>query len=115
MGRSTPDPRKKRWKDSAPSPHRGKTVFGPLSETALKTVSDDVIHNKLKELDEVEEANKKYSDISATPEGRAKGVKGKSPQKFQLEGFRKVLKDELERRAREGQGDAGQLQGGDLK
>ena len=113
MGRSTPDPRKKRWKDPAPSSHRGKTVFGPLSESALKAVSDDVIHNKLKELDEVEDANKKYSDISATPEGRAKGVKGTGPQKFQLEGFRKVLKDELERRACV-RVDAGRLQSGDL-
>jgi len=113
MGRSTPDPRKKRWKDPAPSPHRGKTVFGPLSESALKAVSDDVIHNKLKELDEVEDANKKYRDISATPEGRAKGVKGTGPQKFQLEGFRKVLKDELERRACV-RVDDGRLQGGDL-
>jgi hypothetical protein len=113
MGRSTPDPRKKRWKDPAPPSHRGKTVFGPLSESALKAVSDDVIHNKLKELDEVEDANKKYRDISATPEGRAKGVKGTGPQKFQLEGFRKVLKDELERRACV-RGDAERLQGGDL-
>jgi len=98
MGRNIPDPRKKAWRDSTPSPPKEKTFFEPLSETALKNVSEDVIHSKLKQLDEVEEAYKRHSDISATDYGRAMGVKGTAPQKDKFEAYRREMEGELERR-----------------
>ena len=98
MGRNIPDPRKKAWKDSIPSPPKKKTFFEPLSETALKTVPEDVIHNKLEQLNEVEEAYKSHSDISTTDYGKAMGVKGTAPQKDMLATYRSEMEAELERR-----------------
>jgi hypothetical protein len=98
MGRNTPDPRKKAWKDSTPSPHKEKTFFEPLSENALKNVSEDVIRSKIEQLNEVEESYKKHSDISATDYGRAMGIKGTAPQKDMFSTYRNEMVEELERR-----------------
>ena len=72
MGRNIPDPRKKAWKNSTPSYPKEKTFFEPLSEAALKSVSEDVIRSKLIQLDEVEESYMKYADISVTAYARAR-------------------------------------------
>ena len=103
MGRSIPDPRKKAWRESTPSPTKEKTFFEPLSETALNTVSEVVIHSKLQQLDEVEAAYKRHSDISATDYGRAMGVKGTAPQKDLLSTYRREMLDELEKRKKDNQ------------
>ena len=100
MGRNIPDPRKKAWKNSTPSYPKEKTFFEPLSEAALKSVSEDVIRSKLIQLDEVEESYMKYADISVTAYARARGVKGMAPQKDKFPTYRKEMVDELERRAR---------------
>lgn len=98
MGRNIPDPRKKAREEPTTSSHKKKTFFEPLSETALKTVSEEVIRSKLEQLDEVEEAYKEHSDISATDYGRAMGVKGTAPQKEKLPTYRKEMENELSRR-----------------
>jgi hypothetical protein len=103
MGRNIPDPRKKAWKVSTPSPNKEKTFFEPLSETALKTVSEDIIRGKLDQLGEVEEAYRRHSDISTTEYGRAMGIKGTAPQKDQLPTYRREMVDELERRNKDNQ------------
>lgn len=109
MGKNTPDPRKKML--IASTPKKKISVFIPLNENALKTVSKDVLLNKLRQLDEVEDAykrlesgDKNYKDISATAYGRAMGIKGTGPQISKLKGFRKDLEDELGRRKEANQG-----------
>ena len=98
MGKGTPDPRKKAWRESTPKPSKEKTFFEPLSESALRTLPEEVIRVKLEQLGEVEELYGKNVDISATDYGRAMGVKGAAPQKDLLPKYRREMLDELERR-----------------
>ena len=98
MGRNTLDPRKEAWKKSTQHSHKEITFFEPLSETALKTVSEDIIRSKLEQLGEVENSYTRHSDISATEYGRAMGIKGTAPQKDKFITYRREMADELERR-----------------